>query len=69
MLVKETVPEGMLRSAATLELYPNCLMKVEEYVVITPLEIELWNWSENQSFETVWYIELARIVMSVTSHI
>lgn len=32
-------PDGMLRRAAALELYPNCLVTMEEYVVITPLEV------------------------------
>lgn len=35
-----TTPEGMFMRAARLGLYPRFLMRVDEYVVTTPLDTE-----------------------------
>jgi hypothetical protein len=39
--IKETMPEGMFSSAAFLGAKPKFLMRVAEYVVTTPLDIEI----------------------------
>lgn len=42
VLAIETIPDGMLRRAAVGGLYPKLRIKVAEYVVITPLEIDIY---------------------------
>ena len=41
VLAIEMIPDGKLSNAAVGGLYPKFLIRVAEYVVITPLEIEV----------------------------
>lgn len=38
----ETIPAGILSKAASGGLYPKFRIKVAEYVVMTPLEMEIY---------------------------
>lgn len=42
VLAIDTMPEGMLRRAAFGAVKPKFRISVAEYVVITPLEVEIW---------------------------